>query len=124
MDEKLKEAIKKVSEELSALSNEEFNKKLKEHEGGDIAEALEELGFFERYYCVCFGQLGEVDDIIFLDTRNQADSEEQVYEWKNAPNKSETPLPWNCVTSVLSIRDVWSLIETYKDNIKRLEEVS
>lgn len=124
MDEKLKEAIKKVSEELGALSNEEFNKKLKEHEGGWISEALLELGFFERYYCVCFGQLGEIDNIIFLKSRNVDDAMDEVEEWQNDPNRDKTPLPRNYEMDVLSIIDVWRLIKTYKDNIKKLEEVS
>ena len=40
--------LNKVFEYLNSISKEEFEKKLKEHENGDIANSLRELQYFEK----------------------------------------------------------------------------
>ena len=40
--------INEVFDYLNSISKEEFEKKLKEHENGDIANSLRELRYFEK----------------------------------------------------------------------------
>ena len=42
------EILNEVFDYLNSISKEEFEKKLKEHENGDIANSLRELRYFEK----------------------------------------------------------------------------
>jgi hypothetical protein len=51
MKNNLKNAIKKVADDLMKLSDEDFEAEIKKHANGDIANILKETKYLDRYKC-------------------------------------------------------------------------